>query len=965
MSYLPLHNPCPCGSGKEYVQCCAPAASCQVIHFPRGKRNNFRAIIDEALEDLILYARKYFPNWDNIAQAKFLSYSQGGEINQKFSPIFWQWYVLNFRFYNDVSPLIDFYLVEMEDNLSEKMKTVYSALQESYLSVYQVSWIRNNTVAARDVFCGEEHIIERDFGSVTQFIEQGSLLYTRIIKIENASTVIGRPIIVNAEQKSYLLDEVNAVYLSENSRNREDVRIFLRECAEVPGGLVMDIVQGIKKNRVKSKTLEIKTRNRKALLYKLSNNKSFDMLERHENWLKFTWQEGQGLFKRLYLGEQVLVVSADESADILYAVRLLEEMIDPDHLEFLWQDGIVLLNAEDEEEIQTELMVDKYLEDWLSLPHPELADLTPLEAKKDIRGRVLLENLLTDLEMLELIAKSRGEYHYPTSAIRKKLGFDNNKANREMFHPQAIAIKVEKHRARQQLSAYITAYNWLSREYAQVAATAFDIYINGKMDPKRLAWLLFLWCEFTTVYRPRVSRTHNWIAALEYTLSNCLGEDLSYTKLSRTFGISTAMVSRSAYIISKHFEQFPPNFKTEIIHYPSWRELDHYEMVQSYEEVSHHLSIYSYTFGDQVRKQKDEIQRQYYESVNTQGRFWDDLNKKLYGDFFQNHYLLDEAGQTGSTIMNTFWDNQANRFPPYLRSAAFKLMMSYVGAYRISPVGKSSLIFEDLFSGEKCEVYGRFGDNVHENIIPGMIGICRLLPMEILLWVSDPMFIVLQDMQEIFNKNFQMMLEDLAVFDVSDPVYLKKRGEYLVKAYIRSVDEFEQEALNLVNQPLQSEWQYAYILNQEMAINLLTKNKQFRSLYRDASRSSFMWDRFCTQGNYQWGYVLIKDNTIIISAPPGKDMAKFTKDIRRAFKCADIVLAFRPADLSLLILKELESYMVADLANYFDHNPALSLALLRQDSFQDEENEWQQGVFLLKLGSLLMDYLEAQKKKKH
>src|SRR5665647_1362228 len=217
MSYLPLHNPCPCGSGKEYVQCCAPAASCQVIHFPRGKRNNFRAIIDEALEDLILYARKYFPNWDNIAQAKFLSYSQGGEINQKFSPIFWQWYVLNFRFYNDVSPLIDFYLVEMEDNLSEKMKTVYSALQESYLSVYQVSWIRNNTVAARDVFCGEEHIIERDFGSVTQFIEQGSLLYTRIIKIENASTVIGRPIIVNAEQKSYLLDEVNAVYLSENS----------------------------------------------------------------------------------------------------------------------------------------------------------------------------------------------------------------------------------------------------------------------------------------------------------------------------------------------------------------------------------------------------------------------------------------------------------------------------------------------------------------------------------------------------------------------------------------------------------------------------------------------------------------------------------------------------------------------------------------------------------------------------
>jgi hypothetical protein len=114
---------------------------------------------------------------------------------------------------------------------------------------------------------------------------------------------------------------------------------------------------------------------------------------------------------------------------------------------------------------------------------------------------------------------------------------------------------------------------------------------------------------------------------------------------------------------------------------------------------------------------------------------------------------------------------------------------------------------------------------------------------------------------------------------------------------------------------------------------------------------------FLRSGNYQWGYVLVKDSMIIISAPPGKDMNKFTRDIRRAFKCADLVLAFRPAELSLRMLKEMENYMVADLANYFDQNPAQSLILLRQDTFHNEEKEWQQGIFLLKLGSLLMDYL--------
>ena len=965
MSYLPLNDPCPCGSGKEYGQCCAPGAGCQVIHFPRGKRNNFRAVIDEALEDLILYARRYFPNWDNVAQAKFLSYSQSGEINQKFSPLFWQWYVLNYRFYSDISPLIDFYLVEMEDVLSDKMKTVFAALQNSYLSIYNVSWIRNNTVAVRDIFCGVEHIIERDFGSVTQFIEQGSLLYGRITKLENASTVIGRPIIVNAEQRSYLLDEVNAVYLSENSHNREDIREFLRECAEVTAGLVMDVVQGIRKNRVKSKTLRLESRARKALLYKLNNSKSFSMLERHNNWLKFTWQEGQGIFKRLYVGEEALLVSADESADILFAAHLLEDMLAGEKAEFVWQDGIVLENPESEEEIQTELMVDKNLEDWLNLPHPELADLTPLEAMQDIKGRVLLENLLTDMEMLELIARSRGEYNYPTAVIRRTLGLDKNVVSREMSNPQAISIKVEKLRNRQQLSPYVTAYNWLSSEYAQVAAAIFDIYTDGKMDPRRLAWLLYLWCEFTTVHRPRVSRIQNWVAALEYTLSNRLGEEINYTKLSRAFGISTAMISRSAYIINRHFEKYPPNFKTELIHYPYWEELDYYEMVQSYEEVYHHLGIYAYTFDSKNPQLKEKVQSLYYETINTKARFWDELNKKIYSDFFENHYLLDNINETGSTIMNTFWDNQANRFPPYLREAAFRLMMSYVGAYRISPVGKSSLIFEDIFSGEQFEVYGRFGDNVHDNIVPGMIGICRLLPLEKLSWVSDPMFIVLQDMQEIFERNFNVMTEELAGYDISDSLYLKKRGEYLVKAYIRSIEEFEKEALNLVNQPLQSEWQYAYIACSDEAHRLIANNKQFRLLYTDGDRSSFMWDRFCAQGNYQWGYVLVKNNMIIISAPPGKDMNKFVKDIRRAFKCADLVLAFRPAVLNLKRLKELEGYMVADLADYFDKNPAQSLILLRQDSFNNEEKEWQQGVFLLKLGSLLMDYLENKKRKKN
>lgn len=963
MSNLPLHNPCPCGSGKEYGQCCAGSSVCQVIHFPRGKRNNYRSLIESSLLDLIDYARKYFPTWEKAGQAKFLSYSQAGEINPKFAPLFWEWYVLNYRFYNDVSPLIDFYLVEMqemEDALSEKTKMVCAALKNSFVSIFQITWIRNNTVAAQDIFCGDEHIIERDFGSVTQFIEEGTLLLTRIIKIGNVSMLTGRPIILNAEQKAYLYDEVNSVYLTENNRNAEDIRAFLRECAEVVCGLAIDLVQGIKKNRIKTRSLSLKNVNRQALVERLIKSKNFKLLDRHDHWLKFTWREGQGLFKRMYFGDDLLIVAADETADVIMALCHLDEITGYDPSEVEWMEGICGFSPEDEEEIQMEIMYDKYLDEWLSLPHPELSNLTPVEAIKDIRGRVLLENLLGDLEMREIRAKSRGEYYYPTSAIRKQLGLDKNKVYKEMLHPQAIAIKVEKHRARHQLSPYITAYNWLREEYVTVAATLYDLYTKQNQDLKRLAWLLSMWNEFTTVHRPRVSRIYCWIAALEHCLSACQGEDLSYARVARSFGVSITLVSRNAHIMGRHFQQFPPEFKNEMMHYPAWKELDNFEMVQSYEEVFQHLSFYAYSLGAADNIAKSEAHDRYYEPVNTNARIWDDLNQKIYAQFFQNHYLLDHTGYSGATIMNQFWDKQANRFPPYLRAAAFNMMMSYVSAYRINPTGQSSLIFEDIFSGEQSEVFGRFGDNVHENIIPGMIGICRLMPLGNMLWVTDPMFIVLQDVEELFKKNYNILMEDIRIYDVSDNRYLKKRGECIVKAYIISVDEFEKEAVTLINQPLQLEWQYAYVLNQANACEMLNRCKYFRLLYQDDNRCSFMWDRYFIGDNYQWGYLTIEDNTIILAAPPGKELSLFIKDVRRVFKSGDILMAFRKVEVSLRTLKKIENYLVADLARFFDKNPSLSLLILRQDSFKDEESEWIQGMFLLKLGALLMDYLESR-----
>ncbi len=72
-------------------------------------------------------------------------------------------------------------------------------------------------------------------------------------------------------------------------------------------------------------------------------------------------------------------------------------------------------------------------------------------------------------------------------------------------------------------------------------------------------------------------------------------------------------------------------------------------------------------------------------------------------------------------------------------------------------------------------------------------------------------------------------------------------------------------------------------------------------------------------------------------------------------------MAFRSAG-QMPVHRDMEYNMIADMAQFFNTHPELSLILLRQDDLEDEEMEWAQGIFILKLGALLMEYLDKHRK---
>lgn len=939
---------------KEYAEQGCLVNECLVIHFPLGKKNHYSQYLEKAINNLTIYAKSYYYNWEKNARDRFMSYTENAEIDEKMNQIFWLWYLTNYRLYRDVSPIIDFYFVEYEDRFDEKMKEVLRALKRSYLSVYQVEWIKNNTVALRDIFCEQHFVVERNFGDVTKFVEEGDLILLRLVRINNAVIAAGKAVIISPEHKDFLCDEVNSRRIHEQIG---DMELFLREYAEVLCGLIMDLSLGIRKNSIKSRSFCWNQGSRDDLVRLLKRN-SFMVLEKDDKYVKLTYETGDNSFKRIYLAANLLVIVTESKSYLDLITAEVRRLINKAGFTGEWSEGFNFTDAEEAEEILGEIMNDKHLENWLVTPKHELNNMSPLEAAKDLHGRVLLEQLLDEIELAELKARSLGEYYLSADIIRRKLKLDKNKVNRPLLDEEAVAVRVGKFRARQEVTPYVAAYTWLNESYRQIAAAFYKSYYHIPEERNKLAWIVFMWNEFSSIFKPYIYKPEWWMAALEYAYAHLSGNKDYFSRMSKKFGVASSLIRKNSGEIIRHFAKYPLDFSSTLAKYPRFEEIDEGDKIRAYEEVWMYLQIFKTTIEKDFEDKAVKWRKDFYGFINEKRKFWNKSFQATYSQFWKKAMLLDLTDEENMTIANIFWDAHAVMFPPHLKTAAFNIMMSYVGAYWIRLVNLSELWLEDIFTGERYRIYGIVDGRMREKILPGMICITRLLPLNESFWIFSPVFVVMPELTEAFLAKIPVLLEEYNPYDISDFNYLKTRGNIILKSYLTVLDEMEQDTLNLINQPLELSWQVGEIIDASKALKQFKNYSKFQLLEEYENNASFLWITFSRDQNYQWGYVILINNKIFFTTPPGKDSNKLVKDIRKAFKGEDIVIFFRDYKGSINSLKRLETYMIRHLAAFLNKYPQMSLALLRQDDLEDEELEMKQGIFLLQLGARLMEWLK-------
>ena len=904
-------NLCKCGSGLPYEDCCGPDTPASVVYFNSRRRTELRDQLNLALGELSAYAKRYFYGWEPAARQKFFSTFRHPVRDYIWEGIFQHWFVVNYRFHDDVSPLLDFYLAEHEDKLLADYLPVFSALKESFLSVYQVLWIHDETFALRDVFSQKEYIMAREQDSYAGDLEPGSLLLARVANLAHVPLLVGPWVLFSASSRGYLKEDLQ--FLRANY-GLTSLASFLREHADLLCGLVSDMTQGGPDTRIKTRCFSTLRMERREIVPELLARAGFSREENEGEWLKFRRYDGRG-FYRVALGKGHCVVAASRLIDLYEICHVLDQGCKSElqGLRLRWLEGCPFPGGE---QLVREIEKERVLEEWLTCPREDLEGMTPLQASRSRKGRNLLNYLLEKESTAGRYSTILPAGYQQVDYLKQRLGLNKRTFRRNQ---QAVESLVCQYRTSQELSPYPRDYVWMDQDSQRLALRAFDRYHHNPMEKYKLAWILFLWNEYSFIYRPRVVDCNAWLAALEAVFMELVGSQASPLKQWRTYGGSLLVQKKNSHRLRRHLARYPLDLEKRIKVYPVWQQMGAEEQVKSYRQVMKEIKRFSllpHPFWN------DDKNNAYSQFVYPASGVADTLESKVQetlGRCFEEYYCLDHCGANPGSLINLFWEEQAIRYPSYLRTACFNIMMSFIGAYRVARGKNGQMILADIFTDQQLLPY----PSGELQLLAGDILLTRLLPAGNRVWVTGPVLSLEGNQEPLLHMFLAQLMEDMAGKDDSDFIFLKERGLRLVRAFLMVREEQARQVNSLLYRPLRLNW---FVTKTDVRIirQVLVDNVQYFMACNHDNNSFLLFDP--TGENTPLGYLMAKEDGLFL-VPLWGDQQMFFQAVSNIFIAEGVIFKADPVPGNHASFRALERIMLEDLAGCLSQNHKLSMRM--------------------------------------
>jgi hypothetical protein len=214
------NEPCPCGSGRKYKNCCyrrnAEAAGARRRTYPDAEWQRMRRTEGEVIEAIAAFAHRRFN--EGLFERAWREFSSGSTIPEAplAESIFIPWLVFNWlpspagkskvRHERGQEPLALAYLAEHGSELDEYRKAFIVAACNEPFSFFVVTAAEpNRSLSLRDLLLEREVTVKELQAS--ELLKRGDIIYARTISLAGQSILLGvAPIPLPPEMHAPLLD---------------------------------------------------------------------------------------------------------------------------------------------------------------------------------------------------------------------------------------------------------------------------------------------------------------------------------------------------------------------------------------------------------------------------------------------------------------------------------------------------------------------------------------------------------------------------------------------------------------------------------------------------------------------------------------------------------------------------------------------------------------------------------------
>ncbi len=235
------NDPCPCGSGKKYKDCCLEN---RVADFQQHK---WQRLAHELQDNLFSYAEeeRFIPDSEEAFQV-YLNIIAEDLFEPLEEPVFVSfvdWFIHDYTLKSQGKSLIRCYLVEKERELGPMEKELLQSWADSHISLLRVLAVGEEWLVLEDLLVGGEYLVQES--NLAQGIVSGSILLARLIKVGDNFQLSGAALEFTPLLREEILALVTSYYISwqEDNRGKAWKEFLKQEGFKIPS-LIAAVMEG-------------------------------------------------------------------------------------------------------------------------------------------------------------------------------------------------------------------------------------------------------------------------------------------------------------------------------------------------------------------------------------------------------------------------------------------------------------------------------------------------------------------------------------------------------------------------------------------------------------------------------------------------------------------------------------------------------------------------------------------------